>query len=119
MFSCWTLQPENRATFLELVTSICDILRESQPNDNDESSHDYFTLEENSAAIANALMKKEHLSVNDTENFLSIELSQDIIAAQPYTEPMSGSVRNEHETSLSQDILSPQPYSLPVNEQSF
>lgn len=119
MLSCWELDPANRATFSQLVSSICSLLREEE---NDEGTlNDYFTLEETSAAVASVIMKQEEMNnltkmENNENESMGIDLSLDILSAQPYTDPLTN---DANELEMSFDMMFPQPYSLPVNEHDF
>lgn len=141
MTSCWLLEPEDRAAFKDIVHSLCVLLREAnddQDSDNEGPSNDYFMLEENSAQIAEVIMKKEQhieetrrISLRNSENshvkskelpgqidFHQDMMSPDLLSPQPYTEPQidppnTNTNFNNLELDLSQDIAEAHPYTLP------
>lgn len=143
MTSCWLLESEDRATFKDIVHSLCVLLREAngdQDSDNEGPSNDYFMLEENSAQIAEVIMKEEQdieetrrISLRNSENFhvittdLPIQVdfhqdmkSPDLPSPQPYTEPQTDPPNintnfNNLELNISQYIEETQPYTLPLS----
>ena len=140
MTTCWLLESEDRATFKDIVHSLCVLLREAnddQDSDNEGPSNDYFMLEENSAQIAEVIMKKEQdieetrrISLRNSENFHVITkdlpvqvdchqdmMSPDLPSPQPYTEPQTDPPNTNTnfinlELNISQDIEETQPYTL-------
>ena len=141
MTSCWLLEPEDRGTFKDIVHSLCVLLREAnddQDSDNEGPSNDYFMLEENSAQIAEVIMRNERhieetrrISLRNSEDshvkskdlpgqvdFHQNMMSPYLLSPQPYTEPQMDSPNtntnfNNLELDLSQDIAEGQPYTLP------
>lgn len=88
MLSCWTLEPEDRATFNELVGSICTLIRESSVL-SDEPSNDYFTLEE---TLDEVNAKRKELTSAASEENGKVPLTEslgDRPIAEPYSVPVS------------------------------
>lgn len=141
MLSCWTLEPEDRATFNELVESICTLIRESSVQ-SDEPANDYFTLEETlDEVIAARNEMKSTAGEGLEENGKAAsggEVTFDNLEAQPYSVPVNAShfdpdpaegtvegdilpyaeliddnVKETPAIGLYEEVQSPNPYSLP------
>ena len=91
MLSCWTLEPEDRATFNELLDSICTLIRESSVQ-SDDPSNEYFTLEE---TLDEVIAKRKELTSaasEDVEENGKVPCAEglgDNPSAQPYSVPVS------------------------------